>query len=86
MAETLRVSVAAATILSYILRLWAEGPPEARVWRVSLTPISGGERLGFADLKTAFQFLTDQIEMQGRSDNRASARIESEPTHRQPGG
>ena len=44
-------------IQSYILRLWPEGDPDAQVWRVSLIHIPDGERIGFADLESAFQFL-----------------------------
>jgi len=48
-------------IRSYILRLWAEDEPTGRIWRVSLTPIPDGERVGFADLQAAFEFLQGEV-------------------------
>ncbi len=56
----------ASQIQSYILRLWPERQADAPVWRVSLTLIPNGERIGFASLESAFQFLKEQIER--RSD------------------
>ncbi len=49
-------------IQSYILRLWPEGEPGSEVWRVSLTHIPDGQRIGFADLESAFRFLKQQTE------------------------
>ncbi len=49
-------------IQSYILRLWPEGEPGSEVWRASLTHIPDGQRIGFADLESAFRFLKQQTE------------------------
>ena len=38
-----------------LLRLWREG--EGGAWRVSLQPIDGGERIGFAELEQLFAYL-----------------------------
>ncbi len=47
--------VAPADYHAGLLRLWREGA--GGTWRVSLQPIGGGERIGFADLDHLFAYL-----------------------------
>jgi hypothetical protein len=48
-------------VTSYILRVWREEPPDARIVRVMLKRLPDGERRGFADLESAFRFLRVQF-------------------------
>jgi hypothetical protein len=50
---------------SYLLRLWPASEAAARVWRVSLTNVQTGERVGFADLSSLIAFL--EVQMDGTS-------------------
>ncbi len=65
--------ISESEICSFILRLWAEGPAEEQdegcVWRVSLTLIPGGERMGFADLEAAFHYLAQITRMENKKIN-----------------
>jgi hypothetical protein len=56
-------------IQSYILRLWLEGEAESRVWRVSLVRLPNGQRIGFADLDSAFLFLREQTSLPNTSQH-----------------
>ena len=49
-------------VVSYLLRVWREEPPDARIVRVTLARLPDDERLGFADLQSAFRFLQAQLE------------------------
>ncbi len=48
--------------VSYLLRLWQETGGERGCWRASLQdPLSGGHRLGFANLDELVSFLREQM-------------------------
>ena len=46
--------------LAYLLRLWQVQDPQGTAWRVSLEDVSTHARHGFASLKKAFTFLSEQ--------------------------
>lgn len=56
-----RAELANERVVSYVLRVWREDPPEARIVRVALTRLSDHARLGFADLESALRFLRAQF-------------------------
>lgn len=45
---------------AYLLRIWRE---EGEEWRVSLQSTRTGERVGFADLHTAVQFVEQHLHL-----------------------
>lgn len=52
--------------LSYLLRLYPVSGEGKRVWRAMLESIPGGERAGFPDLESLFEYLKTQAELQAR--------------------
>ena len=50
--------------LAYMLRLWQVGGGDEPTWRALLESPHTGERRGFADLETLFEFLREQTESQ----------------------
>ncbi len=48
--------------MAFLLRLWCVTEDERVVWRASLEDAHTGERRGFADLKSLYAFLIQQLE------------------------
>jgi hypothetical protein len=44
--------------ISYLLRLWQTCDGKTQIWRASLESPGTGERRGFADLESLFDFLS----------------------------
>jgi hypothetical protein len=61
---------------SYLLRLWQSDESESAVWLASLEDPHTGERRGFANLTSLFQFLSEQAEDDSRSTRPAASRPE----------
>lgn len=53
--------------LAYLIRLWRTGDSRSFTWRVSLEDPRSGQRLGFADLESAFAFLKEQTDKQEKA-------------------
>ncbi len=48
--------------MAFLLRLWCIDEGDSAVWRASLEDAHTGERYGFADLTSLFEFLKEQQE------------------------
>ena len=55
---------------SYLLRLWRDGTNHP--WRASLQCSATGEKLAFADMRTLFAFLVEQVAGGEEGDDLAS--------------
>jgi len=64
--------------LSYLLRLWQTCDGKTRIWRASLESPGSGERRGFADLKSLFDFLSAEIGQDQSSEQPDCRRSEKE--------
>jgi hypothetical protein len=48
--------------LAYMLRMWQASSDGCMVWRASLESPHTGERQGFADLRSLYEFLERQLD------------------------